>query len=133
MVLDFARSGSLRTTGSWFHRPDSRRWNWYSNSNDAWKKIDHVSGRCRLQGISERRVSQNRAQVSPSHPGNTGQVLEDCTMQPKSVGCPGTRAMPKCTNGKLRKVSAIHQRHEQSGFTPKKSRVDRIMAIRVLT
>ena len=26
-----------------------------------------------------------------------------------------------------------HQRHEQSGFTPKKSTVDRILALRVLT
>ena len=27
----------------------------------------------------------------------------------------------------------IHQRHEQSGFTPEKSTVDRILSLRVLT
>ena len=34
---------------------------------------------------------------------------------------------------KVPKAPKTHQRHEQSGFTPKKSRVDRIRALRVLT
>ena len=33
----------------------------------------------------------------------------------------------------VRKKLLTHQRYEQSGFTPKKSTVDRILALRVLT
>ena len=34
---------------------------------------------------------------------------------------------------RVRQKLLTHQRHEQSGFTPKKSTVDRILALRVLT
>ena len=34
---------------------------------------------------------------------------------------------------KVRQMLLTHQRHEQSGWTPKNSTVDRILALRVLT
>jgi len=50
MLLDFAVSRGLRIGGSWFQRPDSWRWTWYSNTGRVEKEIDHVlvDGRWRL-------------------------------------------------------------------------------------
>ncbi|TFJ88776.1 hypothetical protein [Lonepinella koalarum] len=50
MLLDFAKSRGLRVAGSWFERPDARRWTWYSNTGVVAKEIDHVlvDGRWRL-------------------------------------------------------------------------------------
>ena len=42
MMLDFAMRHGLRVGGSWFQRPDSWRWTWYSNTGRVKKEIDHV-------------------------------------------------------------------------------------------
>ena len=49
-LLDFAVSRGLRVGGSWFQRPNSWRWTWYSNTGRTTKEIDHVlvDGRWRL-------------------------------------------------------------------------------------
>ena len=50
MLLDFAASRGLRIGGSWFQRPNSWRWSWYSNTGRTKKEIDHilVDGRWRM-------------------------------------------------------------------------------------
>ena len=42
LLLDFARSRRLRIAGSWFQRPELRRWSWYSNTGGVAKEIDHI-------------------------------------------------------------------------------------------
>lgn len=50
MLLDFAKGRGLRVAGSWFQRPESHRWTFYSNAGGTPREIDHilVNGRWRL-------------------------------------------------------------------------------------
>ena len=49
--LDFARSHGLGVAGSWFQRPQTHRWTWYSIAGGVAKEIDHVLVDCRWRMI----------------------------------------------------------------------------------
>ncbi|XP_037130891.1 craniofacial development protein 2-like [Syngnathus acus] len=65
MMLDFARSHGLRVGGSWFQRPDSWRWTWYSNTGLVRKKIDHVL-------VDGRWTTPSRSEESGTRPDSAG-------------------------------------------------------------
>jgi len=50
-LLSLCASAGLSAMGSWFHRPNIRRWSWYSNDGHTVKEIDHIVTRWRDRGL----------------------------------------------------------------------------------
>ena len=92
MLLDFedskTRTKSLRTiarrlriAGSWFKRPDSHRWTWYSNSGGARKETDYVLvGGC-WRFVQNCRVSQCAEFAGTDH------ILLEATLKIRFKSC----------------------------------------------
>ena len=65
--LGFARSHGRRVAGSWFQRPQTHRWTWYSNAGGVAKEINHVliDGRWRM--IQNCRVYRSAQFLNADH------------------------------------------------------------------
>ena len=67
MLVDLAASRGLRIAGSWFQRPNSWRWTWYSNTGRARKEIDHILVGGRWNLLQNCRVFRSAQFFSTDH------------------------------------------------------------------
>ena len=97
LLLDFARVWGLRIAGSWYQRPLSHRWSWYSNAGGVAKEIDHVlvDGRWRL--LQNCRVFR-RAQIAVNTDHRL--VVAELKIRLKSRGLP--RSSPRLDVDRLK-------------------------------
>ena len=64
---DYARSHGRRGAGSWFQRPQTHRWTWYSNAGSVAKEIDHVLVDDRSRMIQNCRVYRSAQFLNTDH------------------------------------------------------------------
>ncbi|XP_069989471.1 craniofacial development protein 2-like [Penaeus vannamei] len=61
------RSQKLRFSGSWYQRPDSHRWAWYSDAGNAAKEIDHILVSTRWRILQNCRVYRSAEFCATDH------------------------------------------------------------------